>query len=144
MSVFFFLFLLVTVASCKLNQIQFKGIEDYQVVNASISGAELKVLFTIDNPSAFNILIRKSTLDLYVDDKSIGTLNIDEKVKVKKRAEGVYELPIKASFDKLPVSSLMKPRIKAKINGKIKTRAFIFFKKIKVEETMTFKPDEMF
>ena len=131
--------------SCKLREVQFKGIKGYEFVTASTESISMKIAFEVDNPSAFNIKVKPANLDLYLDNKRVGDLKIDEKVKIKKRSEGVYEMPVTAFFDKgLPLSTIMKGRVTAKIDGKIKAKIFIIGKKYEVSESMPISLSDLF
>ena len=141
---FFFSILLLT-GGCKLNEVQFKGIKGYKFVSASTESISMKIAFEVKNPSGFNIKVKPVNLDLYLDDKLVGDLKIDEKVKIKKRSDGIYEMPVTAFFDKgLPLSTIMKGRVTAKIDGKIKAKVFIIGKKYEVNETMPISLGDLF
>lgn len=143
--VFLFVIICSSFTSCKLRDIQFKGVKDYQFVKASTESISMKIAFEVDNPSAFNIKLKPAHLDLYLDDKLVGDLKINEKVKIRKRSEGVYEMPVTAFFDKgLPLSTVMKGRVTAKIDGKIKAKVFLIGKKFDVNESMQISLSNLF
>ena len=143
--VFLFALIFGSFTSCKLSEVQFKGVKNYEFVKASTESISMKIAFEVENPSAFNIKVKPANLDLYLDDKLVGDLKIDEKVKIKKRSEGIYEMPVTAFFDKgLPLSTIMKGRVTAKIDGKIKAKVFIIGKKFEVTETMPLSLNSLF
>ena len=132
-------------SSCKLSEVQFKGVKNYEFVTASAESISMKIAFAVDNPSAFNIKLKPAHLDLYLDDKLVGDLKIDEKVKIKKRSDGVYEMPVTAFFENgLRLSTIMKGRVTAKIDGKIKAKFFIIGKKFEVNESMPISLGNLF
>lgn len=142
---FFLSLVTLFLGSCKLNQVQFKGVKGYEFVTASTESVSMKIAFEVKNPSGFNIKVKPANLDLYLDNKLVGDLKIDEKVKIKKRSEGVYEMPVTAFFDKgLPLSTIMKGRVTAKIDGKIKAKVFLIGKKFEVNETMPISLGNLF
>ena len=132
-------------SSCKLSEVQFKGVKNYEFVTASVESISMKIAFAVDNPSAFNIKLKPAHLDLYLDDKLVGDLKIDEKMKIKKRSDGVYEMPVTAFFENgLPLSTIMKGRVTAKIDGKIKAKVFLISKKFEVNESMPISLGNLF
>lgn len=146
LKLFFYSFIiLIFFSSCKLSEIQFRGVEGYKLTNASAESVSMNINFSIDNPSAFNIKVKPSHLDLYLDGKLVGDLKIDKKVRIKKRTDGTYEMPVTAIFDKgLPISTLMKGRVTAKIDGKIKAKILLFSKKFEITETMPISLGSLF
>lgn len=146
----FFLFIclltsLLLNTSCKVQDINFRGVKNYQFVNGSTESVSMNVTFSVDNPSAFNIRVKPSHLNLYLDNNMVGEIKFDEKVKIRKRTDKEYSVPVTAFFDKgLPLGTLMKGRVTAKVDGKIKAKIFVVGKKYAVEESMKINLSDFF
>ena len=135
----------IVMSSCKVQDINFRGVKNYQFVDGSTESVSMNVIFSVDNPSAFNIRVKPSHLNLYLDNKMVGEIKFDEKVKIRKRTDKEYSVPVTAFFDKgLPLGTLMKGRVTAKIDGNIKAKIFIVGKKYAVEESMKIKLSDFF
>ena len=80
--IFFFLFALVFLTSCEeIEEPELVEISNVKLVELKGSVAKILVFAEIDNPNFFNISMKPSTLDLFVDGTFAGTVNLDKKIK---------------------------------------------------------------
>ncbi len=90
-----FLFLcLITPAfllhSCEFEEINFKGIEKFELLDQKDDEIKLKLMMRVENLNKFNIILKNSDLDLSLNDTYLGKATIDSPVKLKKKTEAAY------------------------------------------------------
>lgn len=131
-SVFSFLLLLTSLSlvSClSYKDVQFKGVEDFNVKNFSQKEIVVEVSAKVNNPNSYNITIVDSDLDLFLNGTKMGKATIDSHIKLKKKTEQVYTFMVKANMSNIgskvqalfPI--LLAKRAAVKINGSIKAKA---------------------
>lgn len=130
--------LLLLVSSCAIESPEFIGSEGFKL--EKMDGKE--ILFTagvkVDNPNWFGIKIKKSIVDVYVEDQLMGQVQLEKKVKMKARRESTLTLPLKAVLEDGAMITMMryasKENVNVRIKGKVKGGVWIFSKKIDVDE----------
>lgn len=137
-SLFYFLFSLLILSSCAIESPDFNGIEGYRMKKIDGRDVQLEIDADVENPNGFAFKLKKSNLDLYVDDNYLGKLNLDQKVKLKAHSSGVITVPVQAHLEEGALFSMLKYAGKEKINvrltGTAKVGVFIFSKKLKIDE----------
>lgn len=127
-------------SSCKVHDLDFKGVEDYSVGSLQSENIELTVKVKLDNPNSFKIKVIKADLNLFIGGNEAGKAKLKDKVIIKNKKEDVYDITIvtnkkqlmSAAF-KAAIPSLASGKVEVKVAGKIKGRVFCFGKKIPVE-----------
>jgi LEA14-like dessication related protein len=137
----FFLFLLLagTLASCAVESPEFIGSEGVKLEKMS----EGEILFSagvkVNNPNWFGIKLKKSTLDVYLEEQLVGKIHLEKKVKMRAKRESSLSLPLRASLEDGAMMMLMRYSTKENVNvrfkGKVKGGVWIFSKKIEIDET---------
>lgn len=118
---------------------EFLGLENYKLVKMEEKELVLNVDVKVNNPSAFNIKIKPSFVDLYVEDKLLGTIYLDDKIKLEKRDEKSYRSEVRVKLEKGAMINLLKYKLKSNVNvrfeGVVKASVLGLNKKIQVKET---------
>lgn len=132
--------LLFTMSGCfDYEDVEFKGVENITVVERTEDEIKLKVDVKVDNPNKFNIKVKSSTLDIYINDKYVGKTDLVEKIVVKKKAEEVYGVVLKASARDLlkaaigSLGGLLKGDVKVRLTGDVKGSVYGMVKKVPVD-----------
>lgn len=131
--------LLFVFNACSYENVQFKNAESFKI--KKLEGKKLSLSFDaiLNNPNSYNLKVKPSTFDLYINGDHIGIINLDEKVKIIKRSEGSVSVPITAELlnGALPklIAGALKKTATVRIVGTIKGGTSIFSKKKKIDET---------
>ena len=138
-----FLFLaLVSVfllSSCALESPEFlgsEGITGFKIDGKTINfNAGVKV----SNPNWFAIKVKRSTVDVYVEEQYMGKVSLEKKVKLKAKRESILQFPLKAELEDGAMFTMLryasKENVNVRIKGKVKGGVWFFSKKIEIDET---------
>lgn len=119
--------------------VEFKGVENVTVVERTDEEIKLRVDVKVDNPNKFNIKVKSSTLDIYINDKYVGKTDLVEKIVIKKKAEDVYGVVLKASTRDLmkaamgSLGGLLKGDVKIRLKGDVKGSVYGVSRKVPVD-----------
>jgi len=135
--------ILVALISCTpYQEVDIIKIGDYDVQNLSTSNVDLVVKMEVNNPNTYNIRIKKSDFDLFVDGSKVGKAKMANDVVIEKKTQKEYDLVLKANPSDISsklMSNVMgllgKKKVKVGIKGKVKAKVFgLVGKKFDVEE----------
>jgi LEA14-like dessication related protein len=85
--------------------------------------------------------VKKSTLDIYLNDKFVGKTTLDDKIVLKKETEAVYGVVLNAdtkSIMKAAMGSLggfLKGKVDIRLKGKVKGSVYGISKSVDVDMT---------
>lgn len=103
------------------------------------STAQIAVEAEIDNPNGFHIKVKPSTLDVFVEDEKVGTVDLLNELKLIKRKSQVYAGQFSLNGERGIMLRLMnwmeKETLKVRFTGKLKASVFGVTKKIPVTKT---------
>jgi LEA14-like dessication related protein len=136
----FFFMLLSLLSSClDFQMIKFNGMDKLKMVSLNDKEIRLNVAMKVDNPNKFNIKIKPSNLKVFVDEKFLGTIFLDEKIKFKKKAEGIYETDINIKLEQGAFFKMMKyavsKEVPVRLEGIIKSSVYGIPKRIKINQS---------
>ncbi len=131
----------------------YKDLEFLAMENFEVEREDGKVTvrfdYVINNPNWYSVVIMPSSMDLTIADSDCGSVEIQEKIKIKKKAEGHYPFVLEgdaSNFVKSAFSSiwaLMSGKgIDFNLKGKLKAGIFIFRKKWDMDYTYKMSFDE--
>lgn len=135
---FSLLAILLLVGSCAIEAPEFIGSEGFKM--EKMDGKEIR--FTagvkVNNPNWFAIKIKKSAVDVYVEDQLMGQVQLEKKVKMKARHESTLTMPLKVILEDGAMITMMryasKENVNIRIKGKVKGGVWFFSKKIEIDE----------
>lgn len=130
--------ILLLLGSCAIEAPEFIGSEGFKM--EKMDGKE--ILFTagvkVNNPNWFGIKIKRSAVDVYVEEQLMGQVQLEKKVKMKAKRESTLTLPLKAVLEDGAMITMMryasKENVNIRIKGKVKGGVWIFSKKIEIDE----------
>ena len=101
----------------------------------------------VNNPNNYNIKIKKSALDVFVNGSKVGRTKMKNNIVLKKNHQDVYPLYLSLSEKELKSSALssigsfLKGSMKVRIKGDIKAKVYGVGKKfpIDIEEPVNFR-----
>jgi LEA14-like dessication related protein len=93
------------------------------------------------NPNWFGIKIKPSIVDVYMEDQFMGTVLLDEKLKLKAKKENDLAVPLLAVLEDGAMLTVLRyakaEKVTVRIAGKVKGGIWIFSKKIPMDEKRT-------
>lgn len=138
-NVFLVIIVAFVMVSCHIHTPKFQGGESFKM--EKMSGQEVKMTIEGDvlNENWFGVKVKPSELDLFIEDVYFGKLNLDKKVKMKRKRTTHLVAPVTVKLEKgvmLKAMRLMsKDKLKVQLKGKAKAGVFIFSKKMEIDET---------
>ena len=146
--VFLLLGMMVSLQGCfDYEEVDFKGVQNVSVLERTDDVVKLQLDVKVDNPNKFNIKVKKSTMNIYINEKFVGKTTLDEKVVIKKKTEDVYGVVLNADPKDLlkaamgSLGGLLKGNVTVRLKGDVKGSVYGISKKvpIDVEETIDLK-----
>lgn len=114
----------VLVFGCgKVQEPQFRRIDNFGVKNVSLQDATVGLTITYFNPNTFGVTVKEADIDLYIDTVFVGKFLQPQEIAVGQSAE--FSIPIegKVSWRKIAQSNLHKSagkEVLVKAAGKVK------------------------
>lgn len=138
--IFVLLGMVVTLQGCfDYEEVQFRGVQDVSVVERTDDVVKLKIDVKVDNPNKFNIKVKKSTMDIYINDKYVGKTHLDDKLVIKKNSEEVYGVVLRANPKDIlkaamgSLGGLLKGSVAVRLTGDVKGSVYGISKKVAVD-----------
>lgn len=100
---------------------------------------EAEISVQIKNPNSFGFKIFSGKAEVYFGGILLGKAKLVKKVKIPKNSDGVYDMRLNTSFDKISIKDIMSGILnsdagKLKIKGYIKVGNFFYRKKVYTED----------
>jgi LEA14-like dessication related protein len=126
--------------SClEYKDVEFLGIDDYKIDKVSGDIVQITLKMKIENPNTYNIKVKKSTFDLYLNGKMLGKAQMKDDMKLLKKSTEVHDVVFESSYQELSkglfssLGMLLGGTAKLRIRGKVKAKAFGIGKKFDVD-----------
>lgn len=119
--------------------IDFKGVQNISLVEKTEKDLKIKVTVLINNPNKFNIKVKKSTLDLYVNGQLVDKAILEEKVVLKKETEAAYDVFVSANARNIikaamgSLGGMLKGNVTIGLKGKVKGSVYGITKSVPVD-----------
>lgn len=144
----YFLVVIFLVSSCfEYDDVDFKGVENFKMGKFEGQNISFSMDVKLDNPNKFSIKIKPSVVDVFIDEQLIGKTYLDQKVKIVKRKENSYFVPLHVELEDGILMKLMKYSLKDKVKlrlvGKVKGSVYGISKKVKIDETKEIDPKQI-
>lgn len=143
LGVFFFI-----VTSCSsYKDVAFKGTENLKL--GKLDGKKLALSFDarLENQNGYTIKIKPSDLDVFIDNVQVGTIHLDEKIKIKRKSESLVEVPLTVELGPNALINITKVLLKKKVNlrltGDVKGGVWFLSKKQHIDETREISTDKL-
>ncbi len=127
--------------------VDFLGVTDYEIIDYDTEGIEAEFTMKIKNPNPYNIKIKDSDIDLYINGDRLGKAKLTNNIKLKKKTTKEYKVRLKSKFDKVGSSvltlgkSLFGGSVKVRAKGWVKASAFMISQKVKFDVSENVKPE---
>ncbi|MFM7682544.1 MAG: LEA type 2 family protein [Bacteroidota bacterium] len=139
--------IVVLLASCSFQQPVFKKYEGFDMGKMDTKTVSFTIKASIYNPNWYALKVKPSSLDVSTSDGKLGTLYLDEKVKMKGRKETSIEAPMHIDLEKGIMMKLMsfslKDSVKINLKGDVRGGVFFITKKIPMEFSRSVSPKDL-
>ncbi len=132
-SIFFF-------TSClDYEDVEFKGVQNFGIEDRSAGNITVRIELKVNNPNNYNIKIKKSSLDVFVNGAEVGKTKMKNNIVLKKNHQDVYPLYLTLSEKELKrsalssIGSFLKGSMKVRIKGDIKAKVYGVGKKFPID-----------
>jgi len=146
------LILILSFSSCSIyEEVEMLGVEGYSFQKMEDNQSQASIVFNINNPNFYSIKLKKSSFEVFLDDKKLGDAVMADEVVILKKTEGDYTLnlllndkDLRNAAMPLLAKALFKKNIKLIVKGKAKCKVFgVLGKKIDINESKTLNLSEL-
>lgn len=125
--------------SCfEFDEVQFKGVDHISMPSMNDKEILVDLTLKLENPNNFKIKIKPSFLNVFIEDKMMGTIYLDKKVVLKKKQESLYATQLRVKLEDGAFFSLLKYVARREVPvhfiGKIKGSVYGITKKVNVDQ----------
>ncbi len=137
--ILFLCVLLVAVSSCEFDEPVVSGYSNFKF--GKLEGKTLNVSFdaTVDNDNSYGFKIKKGKLTVSVNNLEIGDIDLNKKIKIKRKSEHVYTVPLQLSLSDGALFRIAKlvsaEKFELKLDGTVRGSVMGFGKNFDVHET---------
>ncbi|MBI1836186.1 MAG: LEA type 2 family protein [Flavobacteriia bacterium] len=136
------------VSACfEYDDVEFKGLENFKMGKVEGQIIHFSMDVKLENPNNYAITVKPSHVDISVDEDVLGTAFLDKKVRITKKKENLYSIPLHVQLADGGFFKVMKLALKEKVNirfkGKIKGSILGISKKINIDETKEFDTKQL-
>lgn len=136
-----FAVILVVLSSCSVQNIKLVESSGVQFTKVDGNNYSFNVGAKFDNPNWFGVRLKKANFEVYAQDKYIGIMNLEQKVKLKRKSVSDVNVPLMLMLDQGAIWDVFKlakqNEVEVHLKGKVKGGVFIFSKKMDVDERKT-------
>lgn len=86
--------LLLGMNACEFDEPDMGDIKNFKLVEMDGNNLEVQFDIDIDNPNAFNFKIKGGDVLIKVNEEEMGTVKLSEKIKVKRKSDKTYTIPL--------------------------------------------------
>ena len=134
------LFSIFFLTSCfDYEDVEFKGVQNFGLENRSEGNITVRIDLKVNNPNNYNIKIKRSSLDIFVNGARVGKTKMKNNIVLKKNHQDVYPLYLTLSEKELKgsalssIGSFLKGSMKLRLKGDIKTKVYGVGKKFPID-----------
>lgn len=131
--------LLFAISSCEFIEPEVSGYSNFKF--GKLEGKTLHVSFdaTVDNANGYGFKVKKGKLNVSINGLDLGVIDLDKKIKVKRKSENVYTVPLQLSLSDgalFRIPKLLKAeKFELKLDGNVRGSIMGFGKNFEVHET---------
>jgi len=132
-SIFFF-------TSCfDYEDVEFQGVQNFGIEDRTDGNITVRIDLKVNNPNNYNIKIKKTSLDVFVNGAEVGKTKMKNNIVLKKNHQDVYPLYLTLSEKELKgsalssIGSFLKGSMKIRVKGDIKAKVYGVGKKFPID-----------
>ena len=132
-SIFFF-------TSCfDYEDVEFQGVQNFGIEDRTDGNITVRIDLKVNNPNNYNIKIKKTSLDVFVNGAEVGKTKMKNNIVLKKNHQDVYPLYLTLSEKELKgsalssIGSFLRGSMKIRVKGDIKAKVYGVGKKFPID-----------
>ncbi len=133
--------------SCNIEEPSFDDIGNFHLTEMKGSHIAGSFDVKVENPNGFGFKVKKVEADIVVENQKVGVVRLDDKIKVKRKSNSTYNIPISVELENGAMLFLMKQATKNEVSVNIKGFAkgsvMGISKKIDFSESKKMKPADL-
>jgi len=132
---------------CKpFQEVKVTEIESVALAERTNTMVKVDVGVKINNPNGYRIKIKKSELEGFLNGKSVGNVNMTNKIVLEAKTEKSYTLSFTADMTQLmkslPILMITQSAV-LNVKGYITAKVFLFRKRVPVDMKEQFSPNDI-
>lgn len=137
--VLFICALVFAISGCEFIEPEVSGYSNFKF--GKLEGKMLNVSFdaTVNNENGYGFKIKKGKLNVSINNLELGVIDLDKKIKVKRKSENVYTVPLQLSLSDGALFRIAKliddDKFELKLDGTVRGSIMGFGKNFEVHET---------
>ncbi|MDR0802274.1 LEA type 2 family protein [Fluviicola sp.] len=131
--------LLFAVSSCNFTEPEVSGYSNFKF--GKLEGKTLNVSFdaTVNNENRYGFKVKTGMLTVSVNNLEIGVIDLDKKIRIRKKSENVYTVPLQLSLSDGALFRIPKllnaGKFELRLDGNVRGSIWGFGKNFEVHET---------
>ena len=140
-----YLIVCLIISSCAPFELpEFISYEGFKMGKMDAKQVSFSLNVKLKNPNSYALKVKKTSLNLSVDDGKIGMLALEKTIKLPRKKETIVEIPMNLSLEKGALMRMltfsMKDSIKLNLEGDLRGGALFFTKKIPLSFSKSISP----
>jgi LEA14-like dessication related protein len=131
--------ILLGLNACEFDEPDMGDIKNFKLVELDGNNLDVQFDVDIDNPNAFNFKIKDGDVLIKINEEEMGTVKLSEKIKVKRKSENTYTIPLRIVLNNGTLFKLIKiaqqKTISLVAEGTVKGSVCGISKKVPIKET---------
>jgi hypothetical protein len=137
-----FLAWLLILSACSIyKEPEFKELSGYKLTKIVGNEIRFNVEGIVSNPNWYALKMKKSSLDIFIENKKLGVLVLEEKLKIKSKRDNNISVPITLIMEPGSMVKMMgwalRDSISIEIKGPLKAGVFFIYHKFPVQFTQS-------
>ena len=133
---------LLILSACSIyKEPQFKELSGYKLTKIDGNEIHFNVEGIISNPNWYALKMKKSSLDVFIENKKFGVLQLEDKLKIKSKRDNNLSVPITLILEPGSMVKMMgwavRDSISIEIKGPLKAGVFFIYHKFPVQFTQS-------
>ena len=141
---------IVLFTSCiTYEDVEFLGIDDYKIDQVNSEKVQITLKMKLKNPNNYNIKVKKSEFDLFLNGKKLGKTKMKHDIKLKKNYTQLHDVVFESNMKDISkglmssLGMLFGGSSKLRIKGELKAKAFGIGKKFDVDFSQDIKASDL-
>lgn len=135
--------LLLMLSSCKFyKEVEVKEVQNIVVTDFTQELVQAEVTLLINNPNWYAVTLTQSDIDVFVNQRDMGKVNLVEKIKLPSKTTTTYTITLQGEYEAVSndflgnlLGLLIAPEAEFKAKGFVKGRALLIGREVPVDIT---------
>ena len=140
----YFLFCLLMASCATFEQPELISYEGFKMGKTDAKQVSFSLSVKLKNPNSYALKVKKTSLNLSVDNGKIGMLALEKTIKLPRKKETVVEIPMNLSLEKGALMRMMtfsmQDSIRLNLEGDVRGGALFFTKKFPLSFSKSISP----